>query len=133
MAPEKIVLRFAADTADQPIIYRLVKDYDLVVNITKAAINPHKEGTMVLELTGERYGEGIEYLKKQGISVQPLAQEVVRNEEKCTQCGACTVHCPTNALYIERPSMEVKFKGDNCIVCLMCLKVCPVKAMEVRI
>lgn len=133
MAPEKIVLRFTAETAEEPVIYRLVKDYDLVVNITKASINPHKEGTMVLELTGERYGEGIEYLKKQGISVLPLAQEVVRNEEKCTQCGACTVHCPTKALYIERPSMEVKFKGDNCIVCLMCLKVCPVKAMEVRI
>lgn len=133
MAPEKIVLRFSADTADKPVIYRLVKDFDLVVNITKAAINPHKEGTMVLELTGDRYEEGIEYLKKQGISVQPLAQEVVRNEEKCTQCGACTVHCPTSALYIERPSMEVKFKEDNCIVCLMCLKVCPVKAMEVRI
>lgn len=133
MAPEKIVLRFTAETADQPVIYRLVKDYDLVVNITKASINPHKEGTMVLELTGERYGEGIDYLKKQGITVLPLAQEVVRNEEKCTQCGACTVHCPTKALYIERPSMEVKFKGDSCIVCLMCLKVCPVKAMEVRI
>lgn len=133
MAPEKIVLRFSADTADKPVIYRLVKDFDLVVNITKAAINPHKEGTMVLELTGDRYEEGIEYLKKQGISVQPLAQEVVRNEEKCTQCGACTAHCPTSALYIERPSMEVKFKEDNCIVCLMCLKVCPVKAMEVRI
>jgi len=48
-------------------------------------------------------------------------------------CGACTVHCPSGALYIERPSMEVKFKGDDCIICLNCLKVCPVRAMEVKI
>ncbi len=133
MAPEKIVLRFSAETADKPIIYRLVKDYDLIINILKASINPHMEGTMVLELSGERYKDGIAFLRKQGISVQPLTQEVVRNEERCTSCGACTVHCPTQALYMERPSMEVKFDGDNCIVCLMCLKVCPVQAMEVRI
>lgn len=133
MAPEKIVLRFSAETADKPIIYHLVKDYDLIINIVKASINPHKEGTMVLELTGERYDEGISFLRKQGITVQPLTQEVVRNEERCTSCGACTVHCPTQALYMERPSMEVKFTGDNCIVCLMCLKVCPVQAMEVRV
>lgn len=133
MAPAKIVLRFSADRSDQPVIYRLVKDYDLAVNILKASINPHKEGTMVLEVTGPRYEEGIEYLRQQGVSVQPLAQEVIRNEEKCTHCGACTVHCPTKALYIERPSMNVKFYEDECIVCLMCLKTCPVKAMEVRI
>jgi len=133
MASARIVLRFSADKSEQPIIYRLVKDYDLVINILKASINPHKEGTMVLELTGPRYEEGVDFLKQQGISVQPLAQEVIRNEEKCTHCGACTVHCPTKALSIQRPSMEVVFKSDDCIVCLMCLKVCPVKAMEVRL
>ena len=66
MAPQKIVLRFSADNADQPIIYHLVKDYDLIINILKASINPHKEGTMVLELTGTRYEEGINYLKNKG-------------------------------------------------------------------
>lgn len=133
MAPEKIVLRFGTETSDKPIIYRLVKDYDLIVNIVKASINTHKEGTMVLELIGERYAEGIQYLKKQGISVLPLAHEIVRNDDKCTHCGACTVHCPTEALILERPSMEVKFRGDECIVCLECVKICPVRAMEVRI
>lgn len=133
MAPEKIVLRFGPETADKPIIYHLAKDYDLVINIVKASINPHKEGTMVLELAGERYEEGIDFLRQQGITVHSLAQEIVRKEEKCTHCGACTVHCPTKALYLERPSMEVKFNGDDCVVCQMCVKVCPVKAMEVRI
>ncbi|MFA4885368.1 MAG: 4Fe-4S dicluster domain-containing protein, partial [Desulfotomaculaceae bacterium] len=75
---------------------------------------------------------GIEYLKNQGIRVQPLAEEVLRNEEKCTSCGACTDICPSGALYMERPSMEVKFESDNCIVCQICVKICPVKAMEVR-
>jgi ferredoxin len=133
MSSQKIVLRFTAETADQPIIYRLTKDYDLIINILKASINPHKEGTMVLELTGDRYEEGINYLKKQGVTVHPLTQEVVRNEDRCTHCGICTAHCPTQALFIERPSMEVKFNGDECVVCLMCVKICPIHAMEVKI
>lgn len=133
MAPEKIVLRFGAGTAQKPIIYHLAKDYDLIINIVKAAINPHKEGTMVLELTGDRYEEGVEFLREQGISVHSLSQEVVRNEGKCTHCGACTAHCPTHALDVDRSSMEVKFQEDECVLCLECVGICPVKAMEVRI
>jgi len=133
MTTKKVVLRFSAETADKPIIYHLVKDYDLIINILKAQINPHKEGTMVLEISGDKYDEGISFLEKQGILVQPLETEVVRNEQRCTSCGACSVHCPTQALYIERPSMDVRFDGEKCILCLMCLKICPVRAMEVRV
>ncbi len=132
MANKKIVLRFGKDISDKPIIYRLVSDYGLIINILKASVDPNKEGTMVLELSGERYDEGIAYLIEQGVKVQPLAEEVIRNEEKCISCGACTDLCPSGALYIERPSMEVVFDSDNCVVCQLCVKVCPYKAMEVR-
>lgn len=133
MSPRKIVLRFGPDISDRPIIYRLVKDYDLMVNIVKANVNPQKEGTMVLELTGEKYDNGLEYLRNTGVSVQALTQEIARNEDKCTMCGACTAICPTGALYIERPSMEVHFNPDNCVVCQLCVKACPMKAMEVKL
>jgi len=133
LAPKKIVLRFGSDISDKPIIYRLVKDYDLLINIVKANVNPQKEGTMVLEITGEQVEGGMEYLRKIGVQVQPLTQEIVRNEDKCTMCGSCTAICPTGALFIDRPSMEVRFDGDNCVVCHLCLKICPVRAMEVKL
>lgn len=133
MSPKRIVLRFGTDSSVKPVVYRLVKDYDLVVNIVKADVNPQKEGTMVLEVSGERSQEGLNYLRDLGISVQDLNQEIVRNEEKCVMCGACTGICPTGALFMERPSMEVRFDGDQCIVCLLCTKVCPMRAMEVRL
>lgn len=132
MAPKKIVLRFSADISDKPMIYNLAKDYDLVFNIIKAHVNPQKEGTMVLELSGEKYEDGLAYLKSQGVKIQPLTEEVHRNENRCTSCGACTAICPTGALYLERPSMEVHFDSDSCILCQLCLKVCPVRAMEVK-
>lgn len=133
MSPKKIVLRFGPEISDKPIIYRLVKDYDLIINILKANVNPQKEGIMVLEITGEKYEQGLNYLREQGVSVQALTHEVVRNEDRCTMCGACTALCPTGALYIDRPSMEVRFDSDNCVVCQLCVKVCPVRAMEVKL
>ena len=132
MSSKKIFLRFGKDIADRPIIYRLARDYDLVINILKANVDQNKEGTMVLEITGDQCDLGLEYLKSQGVKVTPIAEEVFRNEEKCTSCGACSAICPSGALYIERPSMEVKFDSDKCIVCQICVKVCPVNAMEVR-
>ncbi|OPY56099.1 MAG: pyuvate ferredoxin oxidoreductase subunit delta [Pelotomaculum sp. PtaU1.Bin035] len=132
MASKKIILRFGKDISDKPIIFHLARDYNLVFNIIKANVNPNKEGTVVMELTGEKYDEGLDFLKSQGVRVQPLAEEVFRNRVKCTSCGACTTICPTGALYLERPSMEVMFDSDNCVLCQICLKVCPVKAMEVR-
>ncbi|AEG15224.1 MULTISPECIES: NIL domain-containing protein [Desulfofundulus] len=133
MSPRKIVLRFGPEISDKPIIYRLVKDYDLVMNIVKANVNPQKEGIMVLELTGDNYEQGLKYLREQGVTVQALTHEVVRNEQRCTMCGACTAICPTGALYLDRPGMEVRFDGDSCVVCQLCVKACPVRAMEVKL
>ena len=53
LAPKRIVLRFGKDISDKPIIYYLVKDYDLRINILKANVNPNKEGTLVLSLAGK--------------------------------------------------------------------------------
>ena len=127
---KRIVLRFDANIADKPIIYRLVSDYDLVVNILKANVNHQKEGTMVMELTGEKYNEGLNYLTNEGVRVHTLTEDIIHNEEVCTSCGACTAICPSGALYLERPSMQVRFNTDKCLVCHICVRVCPVKAME---
>lgn len=135
MSPQKIVLRYSANISNQPIIYSLIKTYDLEVNIVKANVNPQKEGLLVLEINGdgEHYDQGIAYLKKLGVIIQPMESEVVQNKEKCIMCGACTGICPTKALYLERPSMEVRFDPEKCIVCKLCVRICPMKAMELGV
>ncbi len=42
---KRVVLQFPKRMIDEPIIYRLVKDYDLVPNILKASITPKEQGT----------------------------------------------------------------------------------------
>lgn len=132
MVKHKIVLLFPETVVEQPFLYHLVKDYDLIINVLKANINPRKEGTLVLELAGdkENYDSGIHFLESRGVKTLPLEQQIVWNEENCTQCGACTVICPTSALEMIRPEMTVKFNGEKCIACGHCLKACPVRAVE---
>ena len=109
MHAEILVLHFSTDIVDQPIIYRLVKDFDLEFNLLKATIYPRKEGVMVLELRGhpKNFKNGVKFLKDAGVKVQRVASEVQRNDERCYQCGTCTAVCPTGALYVKRPEMEV--------------------------
>ena len=132
MISRKIVLRFAAPLVDQPIIYHLVKDYDLSFNILKASISPQEEGVLVFELTGEKkhYDAGIQYLKGLGVQIQPFSEDVRRDEQKCTHCGVCVVLCPTAALSVDRTTLQVLFDSGQCIACGACIRACPPRAME---
>ncbi len=134
MMQKKIVLYFPANVVEHPFIYHLIKDYNWKVSLLKAAINPRKEGRMVLEVTSseDEYHRGIEYMQSSGVTISHLKQEIVWVEERCTQCGACAVICPTKALAVERPSMRITFADSKCIVCEHCLKACPARAVEAR-
>jgi len=131
---KRIVLHFPPRLADQPIVVRLVKDYDLGFNILKASIIPDKEGLLVIELTGEQnnYDRGIRYLTEAGVRIQSLSQDVIRNEERCTHCGACITLCPTGAFELDPSTRQVSFNNEKCIACELCIKACPPQAMELH-
>jgi ferredoxin len=100
MISRKIVLHFPRRLVDRPLVYHLIKDYNLEFNILKAQVTPAEEGLMVLELKGkqEDYDKGIAYLQDAGVIIDSLSQNVTRNEQRCTHCGACITICPTGAL-----------------------------------
>ncbi|MDD5427828.1 MAG: 4Fe-4S binding protein [Candidatus Omnitrophica bacterium] len=134
MVSKRIVLTFPHKLVDEPIVYKLVKDFDLVFNILQAKITPKEEGLMVLELKGkkENYVAGVKYLTGLGVKIQPLSKDVTRDESRCTQCGACISVCPTEALYIDKKTMKVLFDSDKCIACELCVRACPPRAMVVK-
>jgi ferredoxin len=134
MYSKMLSLRFPKKTANKPVVYSLVKKFDLTFNIMKATIYPREEGFMVMELSGHKtnFQRGIRYLKSLGIQVDSIGQDIRRDDKKCFQCGACTAVCPTGALYVKRPEMEVLFDRDKCSACELCVSACPAKAMEVR-
>jgi len=131
---KRIVLHFPKRLVDRPIVSRLVKDYDLDFNILKALVTPEEEGLLVLELSGEQqeYDKGIRYLTQTGVRIQSLSQDVLRNEARCTHCGACITICPSGAFELDPITRQVSFYDEKCVACGLCLKACPPRAMEVH-
>lgn len=134
MVAKRIVLHFAQRMVDKPIVYRLVKDYGLEFNILKAMVTPDEEGLLVLELRGEQadFERGITYLKEAGVKIQPLSQDITRDEERCTDCGVCVTVCPTHAFVQDKEIRTISFDNGKCVACGLCIKACPPRAMEVH-
>jgi ferredoxin len=130
----KLVLHFPPRLIEKPIVSRLVKDFNLDFNILKASVSPGEEGLLVMELIGERadYDKGVKYLVDTGVKIQSLGQDVIRNESRCTHCGACVTLCPTGAFSLEKGTRMIKFDHSKCVVCELCIKACPPRAMDLR-
>lgn len=133
-ASKRIVMRFPRRMVDRPIISRLAKDYNLDFNILKASVTPEEEGLLVLEMSGKQddFDRGIEYLTKTGVKIQALSQDVTRNEERCTHCGACITVCPAGAFELDPKTRKIFFRDKKCIACGLCIKACPPRAMELH-
>jgi L-aspartate semialdehyde sulfurtransferase ferredoxin len=131
---KRVVLHFPKRMIDEPILYHLIKDYSLEFNILKASISPEAEGLMVVELKGDQvhYDQGVQYLLDKGVQIQSLSQDVTRNEDKCTSCGACVTVCPAGSFTVDSKTMIVKFDNAKCVACGVCIKACPPRAMELH-
>ncbi|MFN4197285.1 MAG: NIL domain-containing protein [Caldimicrobium sp.] len=135
MVKKGLFLKFNPQIVEKPIVYRLGKDFNLAFNILKATITPGKEGIMIMELMGDKEAieKGLQYLKEEGVEIQSLGQQVMKNEEVCIHCGACTAVCPTGALSIDRSTFRVIFDPEKCTACSFCVSACVTKAMEIHI
>lgn len=132
---KRLVLKFPKRLIDQPIVYRLVKDYNLVINILKASVQPDAEGVMVLELSGikENFDKGVNFLKRLGVEIQPLSKDIKFDEKVCYHCGVCIPICPVGALKMDNETHTVSFDKNKCIACELCIKVCPPRAIKLVI
>ena len=128
---KKLMLFFPKCECEKPIIYHLVKDYDLVVNVYRAKVTPEEEGYLVLDVTGteDDIAQAMEFVNTFDVAVNYTGKGVSRDDDSCTHCGACIGHCPTGALQIgDRATREVAYREADCIECLACIRVCPFAA-----
>ncbi len=134
MTKKRLVLHFPPERIDNPIIYRLIKDYDLMVNILQGSVSPGEEGRLIVEIGGSRVRieRALDYLDGLGVSVQPLVKDVHWYRSRCIDCAACVPLCPSNALVLDREGMEVSFDKKKCIACELCVQACPYGAVEIH-
>jgi len=75
MAPARRRLRltFPSDLIHEPIIYRLAREFDIVVTVRRAEVTSD-HGSVALEADAdeEQLERGIAWLAQQGIKVEPI-------------------------------------------------------------
>ena len=78
MARMRLRLTFPANLIQEPILYRLVKDFDIVINIRRADVKADY-GWVVLELEAEEptLERGVGWLQDKGVQVDPIERDVV--------------------------------------------------------
>lgn len=132
MITKKLFLYFHQSETEKAIVYRLVKDYNLVVNIFRAKVTPDEFGYLVLDVTGEEKDivAGIDYIKGFNVEVNEAEIGLRWDADRCAHCGNCVAHCPTSALSVADPkTRKIEFDRDACVECLSCIKNCPYAAI----
>ena len=133
MKTRKLMLTFHKNCVDKPIVYHLVKDFDLITNIYRARITADETGSLILDITGNdsTIEKGIAFIQKEGVIVDDAGKSFRWDESVCTSCGNCLTHCPVQALHIaDTITMKVTFDADLCIDCLGCIDNCPYGACQ---
>jgi L-aspartate semialdehyde sulfurtransferase ferredoxin len=134
MAKKKFELTFSPDLVNEPITYVLVKEFDLRFNIMRAEVRENG-GRLLIEVEGKpaQISKGAAYLKGKGVGVKELKEFVIKDEERCTNCGMCVSICPAEAIEMDRHTWKVKFDQEKCIACGMCILSCPPMAMKLKV
>lgn len=130
----RYVMKFPPQSADKPLSYRLIKDYDIKINILKAEVRPGKTGSLLLELESfpANIKKGIEYLEANHVVCELLGKKIRFNAKKCINCGNCIGVCFTDALTMDRVTWELKFDPERCVVCELCVPACPMNLFKIN-
>jgi ABC-type methionine transport system ATPase subunit len=72
---QKVRLIYPQHLLDQPLLYRLIRQFDLLTNIIEARVTA-EEGWLILAVRGERerVEQGLSWMTEQGVQVEILAE-----------------------------------------------------------
>jgi hypothetical protein len=78
MSRMRLRLTFPPSLIQEPILYRLVKDFDIVINIRRADVKADY-GWVALELEADEatLARGVSWLKGRGVQVDPIERDVI--------------------------------------------------------
>lgn len=128
----RFTIKFPPESTKIPLTYHLIKDYNLMVNILRAAITGEQEGRLLIEVEAEPddLEQGLAFLKSHNVTIIPLDQQIRVDTSRCIHCGACTAVCFSGALALDREKWELAFDHEKCVMCGLCVTACPLRIIR---
>ncbi|MDJ0763375.1 MAG: NIL domain-containing protein [Myxococcota bacterium] len=126
MIQKSAILNFPKSLLDRPVISRIIKEFDVEVNILQASITPEEDGRMfaIFRGQGQQVNSALSYLKESGIKVFLPVKNLVWDEDRCVHCTACVGQCPSSAFTVEQETYQVTYDAARCIACELCIPAC---------
>ena len=99
MIQKSAFLKFPKGLVNEPVISRVIREFDVEVNILQASITPEEDGNMFAFFSGERVAVSgaLNFLKGKDVRVNLPARNLLWDEELCVHCSACVGQCPSSA------------------------------------
>ncbi len=71
----RVKLTYPASLQDQPVLYRLIRDFDLATNIRRASVGA-AEAWLVVDIEGEKESidKALQWAVEQGLTVEPVSE-----------------------------------------------------------
>lgn len=131
MKKVKVKLHFPRKWISKPLMSEVILRYGITFNILHADITYDSDGTLIAELSGEddKVDSSLQYIDSVGVQYKLYNKSIIRQEDVCIDCGACTAVCPSSALTMDADN-KLQFDKEKCLVCELCIKACPLKIIS---
>ncbi len=130
----KLSIIYPVNKITAPLVSKLIKQYNLEINILHADIGLTKVGTLVADFSGEEadLAAALQYIDDAGVEYRIFSRQLIWDEARCVHCGACTAVCPSNALTMSIEDWSLQYDRDKCVVCGLCTRACPLSVMNLE-
>ena len=125
----RVMLRFSTENVDKPVTSQVILETGVSINILSAHIN-QLGGEILAEIPSAQAEKAVRAFREKGVTVD-IRKLIEKDEEECTDCGACLSLCPMDAITME-DDLSVNLEAEKCIgsTCGLCVDSCPSGAIR---
>ena len=97
MKKVRVKLYFPREWTSKPLMSEVILKYGIVFNILHADISYDNAGTIIAEFSGDdnAVNGALDYIDSVGVKYKIYNKSIIRQEDECIDCGACTAVCPS--------------------------------------
>ncbi len=125
---DRVLLKFSESQIHRSIMSQVILELKVSLNILTAEVT-HQGGLILIDVSSKDINRVVKAFQEKGVTVT-FQKQIVVDEEKCFDCGACYSLCPVEAIIFDKDH-SIVFEEEKCISCNLCIDACPTRAISI--